>query len=192
MRPYQAPTVGEMECLSPQKMVNGEVIGAYLWLVEQSSHGSGNSTVLAMDTYFYPGLRRWGYKEVARLCQHLELKGVKYFMVPIHEVLPTNHWFLLVADLEKGEITVIDSIPGRDHSQSLTELTQFLHAWCDTMFPGRIWRLWEDCTSPQQCGSWDCGICEAAAALAQGPISSFSHPLTGLKNVEKPSDSNMT
>ncbi|XP_054259378.1 uncharacterized protein LOC128984118 [Macrosteles quadrilineatus] len=189
LRPIEDVASKDTECLFPGRLVNGEVINAFLRLVERRSCNRPSLPhVMALNTYFFPALKacparqREGFDRIQRRHKNLNLLDFDIILVPVHEprLGREGHWWLMVADIRTKTISAYDSVTGRDQTKDLEVMRAYLDYQAEVATPTRAkreWLLWKGRECPAQTNTTDCGIllCAVAAEISQGgPLVNFT------------------
>ncbi len=149
------------EIVKVDKMLSDATIMMALDAIVAKAQGRGRK-VKAVDTYFFPALKDFGYDQVRHLFLHEDLFELELFLVPIHHPR-MRHWSLLAIKPKENKIIVYDSIrrsvhPEVAHVQSFKE-NHFgdLHG-VPNSFKGEDLEKTIAFAGLQEPGSVDCGL----------------------------------
>ncbi len=149
------------EIVKEDKMLSDATIMMALDAIVAKAQGRGRK-IKAVDTYFFPALKDFGYDKVRHLFLHEDLFELELFLVPIHHPRML-HWSLLAIKPKENKIIVYDSIrrsvhPQVAHVQSFME-NHFgdLHG-VPNSFKGEDLEKTIAFAGLQEPGSVDCGL----------------------------------
>lgn len=174
LRPAEELPPNSLECLVPGRLLNGDTISAYLRLIERRSRMTPNlPSVWATDSFFYPSFARRGFAGIRRAIGDVDPLVVDLILIPIHDpnVGKTGHWFLVVVEPMKNQISVYDSIKKRNHRSILFIVKEFMDIISErAKKPPKSWKLWGERSCQPQANALDCGVyvCAYAEALTLG------------------------
>ncbi|KAG8257572.1 SUMO1 sentrin specific peptidase 1 [Homalodisca vitripennis] len=155
----------DSERLFPRQLLNGEVISAYLRLLERRNAMDYDlPNVLALDSYFFTVLKRSGHERARGHHRDQDLLDYEIILVPVHEVLAdVGHWWHLVVEPRKATISAYDSLKGRNHKPVKKEEIR-------AKTEARSWCLYGERSCPSQDNLVDCGVflCAIAGAICGG------------------------
>ncbi|KAG8329572.1 SUMO1 sentrin specific peptidase 1 [Homalodisca vitripennis] len=163
----------DSERLFPGQLLNGEVISAYLRLLERRNAMDHNlPNVLALDSYFFTVLKRSGHERARGHQRDLDLWNYEKILLPVHEKLAdVGHWWLLVVEPRKETISAYDSLKGRNHKPAMDLLREYLKKEeMRAKTEARSWCLYGERSCPSQDNLVDCGVflCAIAGAICGG------------------------
>ncbi|XP_046685194.1 sentrin-specific protease 1-like [Homalodisca vitripennis] len=163
----------DSERLFPGQLLNGEVISAYLRLLERRNAMDHNlPNVLALDSYFFTVLKRSGHERARGHHRDQDLWDYEKILVPVHEELAdVGHWWLLVVEPRKETISAYDSLKGRNHKPAMDLLREYLKKEeMRAKTEARSWCLYGERSCPSQDNLVDCGVflCAIAGAICGG------------------------
>ncbi|XP_046687137.1 sentrin-specific protease 1-like [Homalodisca vitripennis] len=117
----------DSERLFPGQLLNGEVISAYLRLLERWNAMDHNlPNVLALDSYFFTVLKRSGHERARGHHRDQDLWDYEKILVVHEELADVGHWWLLVVEPRKETISAYDSLKGRNHKPAMDLLREYL------------------------------------------------------------------
>ncbi|KAG8312823.1 SUMO1 sentrin specific peptidase 1 [Homalodisca vitripennis] len=163
----------DSERLFPGQLLNGEVISAYLRLLERRNAMDHNlPNVLALDSYFFTVLKRSGHERARGHHRDQDLWDYEKILVPVHEEMAdVGHWWLLVVEPRKETISAYDSLKGRNHKPAMDLLREYLKKEeMRAKTEARSWCLYGERSCPSQDNLVDCGVflCAIAGAICGG------------------------
>ena len=154
----------ELQCLSPMCWLNSQTINSYLAIVQRKVRSGrvhiGNSFFMSKVLSDSRNAKTW----VKGVCKSNKCSS----MYDLHRLcFPYNirqlHWVAVCCDFLSLTITLIDSLPGRDHDSALQQLKNFLESTLCTTGVGRgsqpVWNVQvRDDKAFRQENSYDCGL----------------------------------
>ncbi|KAG8246620.1 SUMO1 sentrin specific peptidase 1 [Homalodisca vitripennis] len=163
----------DSERIFPGQLLNGEVISAYLRLLERRNAMDHNlPNVLALDSYFFTVLKRSGHERARGHHRDQDLLDYEIILVPVHEELAdVGHWWLLVVEPRKATISAYDSLKGRNHKPAMDLLRDYVKKEeIRAKTEARSWCLYGERSCPSQDNLVDCGVflCAIAGAICGG------------------------
>lgn len=158
-----------IETLIPGKHLKGDVIDAYLRIVERRSFCTVDlPTVFCFDNYFFQSLDSWGYQFAQNRTTHVNIFNVDILFFPTFVKFSgkeIGHWVLLVVHPKKFNITIFDSCGDKfldlyqNRFQSVFDFLQQEAKKKQILFIPEKWTFNttpEDC--PLQNNDKDCGV----------------------------------
>ncbi|XP_046674692.1 sentrin-specific protease 1-like [Homalodisca vitripennis] len=163
----------DSERLFPGQLLNGEVISAYLRLLERRNAMDYNlPNVLALDSYFFTVLKRSGHERARDHHRDQDLLDYEIILVPVHEELvDVGHWWFLVVEPRKATISAYDSLKGRNHTPAMDLLRDYVKKEeIRAKTEARSWCLYGERSCPAQDNLVDCGVflCAIDGAICGG------------------------
>ncbi|KAG8300033.1 SUMO1 sentrin specific peptidase 1 [Homalodisca vitripennis] len=161
----------DSERLFSGKLLNGEIISAYLLLLERRNARDCNlPNVLALDIiYFFSVLKRSGHERARGHHRDQELLAYEIILVPVHEELADfGHWWLLVLEPKKATISAYDSLKGINHKPAMDLLRDYVKKEeIRAQTEARSWCLYGGRTCPSQGNLVYCRVflCAIAGAI---------------------------
>ena len=142
-----------------------QVINFYMNLIMERF-----SDVYTYSTFFYPKLRRDGYKAVCRWNKGVSIFTKRLLMLPVY-LEEGAHWCLAAVNVAEKTITYFDSLKN-DNSACLQVLRQYLtqESYAQGLeFHPEVWHSIHQKDIPVQTNSFDCGVfvCMYALHLAE-------------------------
>jgi hypothetical protein len=160
----------DIQTLSPCSWLNDTVIDYYfnLLLLDQPSYFSFSS-------YFYTSLNTKGIATVEKWYSKSNIFGYKKIFVP---VLVSNHWILVVIDIETSRLILYDSFSS-NYNQILNQIALFLTHMYKFYYNTELswnFEIIHARSLPRQKNSYDCGmyVCKFAEFIINKREFTFS------------------
>ncbi|KAG8287576.1 Sentrin-specific protease 2 [Homalodisca vitripennis] len=194
LRPVLQPSSGELDCLFPGQRINGDVINAYMRLLERRSIFYATVPVTySVDTYFFETWERGGYDRVKSAFKGINLFSRDLILFPLHlRDYEGGHWALIAVKPKLNLIRSLDSL-GHPRTKEMRVILEFMEnnaAERKVLFDRDVWII---CNTPDECpkqqNATDCGafVCAYAELLSAGdtPSGKTINPLETRKDVAR-------
>ncbi|CCE62705.1 hypothetical protein TPHA_0D00610 [Tetrapisispora phaffii CBS 4417] len=163
----------DFKTLANNRWINDTIIEFYMMKIESTI-----PNVVAFNSFFYENLFSKGYNGVRRWMKRkkVSISQLDKIIVPVN--LHQTHWVLAVIDMQKKNISYVDSLsngPTTNSYNILQSLQQYVIEESNQQL-GKDFKLVFE-KSPQQINSYDCGIylCLNSIYMVNDLPLTFSH-----------------
>ncbi len=162
-------TLHDIKTLSPNQWLNDTIIDYYYCLILMDY-----SHFFCFSTYFFTSLCRHGLNAVKKWYLNSNIFSYKKIFIPI---LESNHWLLVVVDLETYNLILYDSF-SKTYNHILEKISDYLQFMYKILFQKDIFNLnlIHARSLPLQKNYYDCGvyICKFAEFICKQRDFTFS------------------
>ncbi|OLL25386.1 Ubiquitin-like-specific protease 1 [Neolecta irregularis DAH-3] len=160
--------------LASPNWLNDEVVNFYASLITDRSKSSSDMPKVHMfNTFFYPTLRRSGYKGIKKWTKRakVDFMDMDFIIVPVHLSV---HWCLSVINFRDKRFEYWDSLGGGGN-----EVFESLRDYVKEESAGEIdlsqWTDYYPKNNPKQNNGYDCGVftCKTAECISRGALMNF-------------------
>lgn len=167
----------DMLTLSGHNWLNDQIINFYMCLLVERGKRAEWPSVYAMNTFFYPKLKKSGYVSLRRWTRQVDLFMYDIIAIPIHLGF---HWCMAIINVKQKTVKYYDNM-GFPNGKCLKLLFNYL---CDehlakkgTDFDKSGWKLENVRDIPQQMNGGNCGVfaCTFAEFVTRYANITFTH-----------------
>ncbi len=113
-------TAGKLRRLQGGQKLDDELVMVFLEMLVDEANAREGKSLLLMDTFFH----QLKSVDPARWRKKVKVSSYKKVLSPLHT---PDHWSLIVVDLERGSIMLLDSL-GLQHPEQVARTRNFIEA----------------------------------------------------------------
>lgn len=147
-------TRGEISSLKPGSWIDGQIINAYLSLIERRSQAEHLPSVCCLDVSFVDIMRVAGSQAAKDVFKTAHIADYEIILIPF--MVAGVHWCLTAVDVPKKEVSFYNSIEGKYDDVEAFNLMQAFVA--DEVNDFDRWKFSKVSERPLQDGDNDCGV----------------------------------